>query len=198
MMFGPSQRRVPLLAGAQQPPLPAQVLPLEDVGNDAVADVLSDSNSSGVGFEDVVEQVFMAPRGSAPVEEPPGPATPIENDILLRRVQMLLRLEEEWKNANLPGEVENVRIQHEARLFATAGTDVYNRIRVTCPVHASCGKSRSLTHTRRYGPKEAWAFLGAWVQAAAAMSGDDHKVHVPSADDVKLYLRQKGMLPDDA
>ena len=198
MMFGAHERRVPLLAGAQQPPLPAQVLPLEDVGNDAVADVLSDSNSSGVGFEDVVEQVFMAPRGSAPVEEPPGPATPIENDILLRRVQMLLRLEEEWKNADLPGEVENVRIQHEARLFATAGTDVYNRIRVTCPVHASCGKSRSLTHTRRYGPKEAWAFLGAWVQAAAAMSGDDHKVHVPSADDVKLYLRQKGMLPDDA
>jgi len=71
------------------------------------------------------------------------------------------------------------------------GHTYHARLKVVCPVHPACSKSRSLNLLQEvFGARAAEGFLGAWIAKAESMSEADHKGHMPRRDDIHAWLAQ--------
>ena len=93
----------------------------------------------------------------------------------------------------LPLAVEGQRLSVDGH-FVT-GAMSYIRMRVACPHHVRCQKSRSVTFMRRFGMREPIAYLGAWLVAGAdgRCSGRvEHVAHAPTAAEVVAYAAVRG------
>ena len=66
------------------------------------------------------------------------------------------------------------------------------------PHHTACQKTRSANFSRRHGPREVLAHLGAWARAGAAMDGPtaalDHIMGAITTAETGAYAREKGWL----
>ena len=120
----------------------------------------------------------------------------VHDELLQNRIAKLREQYDVYKAAGLPDVVEGISISHEVRLHGAA-SDVYIRFRCACPRddHEACSKSRSVTFTTNFGPREIHCFFGAWIKAAG--NYDIRKEHAdfkPSLEEVATWLREHDML----
>ena len=68
------------------------------------------------------------------------------------------------------------------------GYNQYARWRVKCPVHEKCYRSRSTELFRNsLGEMSAAYFLGAWIQRAAILTFEQHKLFKPDVGDMQAF-----------
>ena len=77
----------------------------------------------------------------------------------------------------------------------------YTRLMVDCPLkgslHPGCSKRRNVgpKQTKKYGPKEPFGFIGAWLQAANDFdNAKEHIKHKPKSTVIKAYMESQGWL----
>ena len=110
---------------------------------------------------------------------------------LQKRIAEIEALAAQFESSELPDAVEGQTLVLEKRVALTRqGENPYIRIRVSCPWHSDCSKSRSLFKSQRYGMKEPIAYLGCWIRA-----GDRHLDHwQPSEGDIRSWLQDHKLL----
>jgi len=71
----------------------------------------------------------------------------------------------------------------------SGGWSYHERLKVVCPRHDRCSKTRSrMMDVAEFGPLAAELFLGAWLGKAMHMEAAEHKKYTPSRDDVRAYM----------
>ena len=121
----------------------------------------------------------------------------VHDERLQNRIAELSQQYDVYKAAGLPDVVEGISISHEVRLQGAASDGVYIRFRCACPRddHEACSKSRSVTFTTNFGPREIYGFFGAWIEAAGNYdSREEHADFKPSVEEVATWLRAHDML----
>lgn len=137
-----------------------------------------------VVVDGVVDSGDEEPVLPAPVPVP----VPVEPDpFAVAAVGVAVHVDEDV--ANWPVEIEGCPVTVIVDRKRMLSSD---RLRVKCPVHVNCGKTRATDlDVNVWGSEASSFYLGTWVELATTMEEKRHSAYRPTRADIRQYLDRR-------